>query len=109
MPSEVKMPVVAWRWMPSPIWGKFEVTVDPVQGRLVEEYVPDFDALVLQSDALAAIEAARVEARAKALEEAAAAVEQHDREGREWIPTSLWGQLSGEAAARIRSLAKEAP
>ncbi|KAF1071997.1 hypothetical protein [Variovorax sp.] len=43
-----------------------------------------------------------------ALEEAAKAVEQHDRTGREWIPTSLWGTLSNEAAARIRALMKGA-
>ncbi|KAK54849.1 hypothetical protein L576_1710 [Bordetella bronchiseptica OSU054] len=39
-----------------------------------------------------------------ALEAAAAAVENHQRAGRQWIPESLWGRLSGEAAARIRAL-----
>lgn len=42
--------------------------------------------------------------RDAALEEAAKAVEKHDKTGREWIPKSLWGQLSSEAAARIRAL-----
>lgn len=39
-----------------------------------------------------------------ALEKAAAAVEDHQRAGREWIPASLWDTLSREAAARIRAL-----
>ena len=38
------------------------------------------------------------------LEAAAQAVEQHDKEGREWIPGSLWDALSREGAERIRSL-----
>ncbi|KAK74626.1 DUF4140 domain-containing protein [Bordetella bronchiseptica] len=43
-------------------------------------------------------------ARNAALEEVAAAVENHQRARRQWIPESLWGRLSGEAAARIRAL-----
>lgn len=43
-------------------------------------------------------------ARNAVLEEVAAAVENHQRAGRQWIPESLWGRLSGEAAARIRAL-----
>ena len=46
----------------------------------------------------------RMAARAQALEDAAAAITQHDRKGREWIPGSLWDTLSNEAAARIRAL-----
>ncbi|KAF1065247.1 hypothetical protein DX980_20055 [Burkholderia gladioli] len=46
--------------------------------------------------------------RDAALEAAAAAVEDHQRAGREWINESLWGALSREAAARIRAL-KAAP
>ncbi|MFL9883088.1 hypothetical protein PQR66_08630 [Paraburkholderia agricolaris] len=45
------------------------------------------------------------DARQRALEEAAAAVEKHDVEGREWIPNSLWATLTREAASRIRALA----
>ncbi|OCZ68581.1 hypothetical protein A9G00_24585 [Achromobacter xylosoxidans] len=39
-----------------------------------------------------------------ALEKAAAALEDHRRAGREWVPGSLWDTLSREAAARIRAL-----
>lgn len=42
--------------------------------------------------------------RAAAFEEAARAVEQHDRTSREWIPGSLWDQITREAATRIRAL-----
>jgi len=58
------------------------------------------------ADQLAAAHAA---GRTQGLEEAAAAVEQHDRAGREWIPGSLWGQLSSEAASRIRALLAASP
>ncbi|BAO70094.1 hypothetical protein BBS798_3369 [Bordetella bronchiseptica] len=44
------------------------------------------------------------EARNAALEEAAGALEDHRRAGREWVPGSLWDALSREAAARIRAL-----
>jgi hypothetical protein len=46
--------------------------------------------------------------RNAALEEAAAAVADHHRAGREWVLGSLWDQLQNEAAARIRAL-KTAP
>lgn len=39
-----------------------------------------------------------------ALEQAAAALEDHRKTGREWVPGSLWDTLSREAAARIRAL-----
>lgn len=39
-----------------------------------------------------------------ALEDAAKAVAQHDKTGREWIPDSLWDDLTRECAARIRAL-----
>lgn len=42
--------------------------------------------------------------RREALAEAAAALEAHDRKGREWVPGSLWDTLSREGAARIRAL-----
>ena len=42
--------------------------------------------------------------RDAALEEAAAAVEQHDRTGRFWVPDSLWGNITREATGRIRAL-----
>lgn len=51
----------------------------------------------------------RASARALALEEAATAIAQHDRKGREWIPGSLWDTLSNEAAARVRALANPSP
>ncbi|SPR97391.1 hypothetical protein [Cupriavidus taiwanensis] len=44
------------------------------------------------------------DARDAALDEAATAVEQHDKNGREWVPGSLWDQLTREAAGRIRAL-----
>ncbi|SUW10769.1 Uncharacterised protein [Bordetella bronchiseptica] len=50
----------------------------------------------------------REQARNAALEEAAAAMDDHCRAGREWIPGSLWDALSREAGARIRAL-KAAP
>jgi hypothetical protein len=53
---------------------------------------------------MAANEAWQASRRA-ATEEAAAAVEKHDVAGREWVRESLWGQISREAAARIRALA----
>ncbi|OAS92982.1 hypothetical protein A6I77_24505 [Achromobacter xylosoxidans] len=39
-----------------------------------------------------------------ALEKAAAALEDHRKAGRAWVPGSLWDTLSREAAARIRAL-----
>ncbi len=39
-----------------------------------------------------------------ALEKAVAALEDHRKAGREWVPGSLWDNLSREAAARIRAL-----
>ncbi|WP_243771990.1 hypothetical protein [Burkholderia anthina] len=47
--------------------------------------------------------------RNAALDEAATAVADHQRKGREWIPTSLWGTLTNEAANRIRALKSAAP
>jgi hypothetical protein len=44
------------------------------------------------------------ETRDNALDEAATVVAQHDREGRGWIPGSLWDTLANEAAARVRAL-----
>jgi hypothetical protein len=43
-------------------------------------------------------------ARAAALDEAALAIEDHNRLGREWVPGSLWDNLQNEAAARVRAL-----
>lgn len=39
-----------------------------------------------------------------ALEAAAAAFEQHNRENRRWVNGSLWGNLTSEGCARIRAL-----
>lgn len=52
----------------------------------------------------AAIMAHATEAFSQALVVAAGAMEKHDKEGREFIPGSLWDTLSREAAARIRDL-----
>lgn len=43
------------------------------------------------------------------LEEAAVAITDHWREGREWIPGSLWGTLTSEAAGRVRALKAGTP
>lgn len=43
-------------------------------------------------------------ARAAALDEAALAIEDHNRLGREWVPGSLWDNLQNEAAARVAAL-----
>jgi hypothetical protein len=43
-----------------------------------------------------------------ALEAAAHAFEQHNRENRQWVSGSLWGNLTTEGCARIRAL-KERP
>ena len=45
--------------------------------------------------------------RARVIEEAAIALEQHDRMGREWVRGSLWDTLTREGAARIRALASQ--
>ncbi|MBN3270167.1 hypothetical protein CUR95_24205 [Bordetella bronchiseptica] len=52
----------------------------------------------------AAPQASAEDVRNAALEEAAAAMDDHCRAGREWIPGSLWDALSREAGARIRAL-----
>ena len=51
-----------------------------------------------------AIAQARAEGYAAGLEAAAKAVGMEDREGRDWIPKSLWGKLTSEAQARVRAL-----
>jgi hypothetical protein len=43
---------------------------------------------------------AAIPTRNETLDEAAAAVREHNRTGREWIPGSLWDTLTSEAAAR---------
>ncbi len=43
-------------------------------------------------------------ARNQALEDAAHAFEQHNRENRQWVDGSLWGNLTTEGCARIRAL-----
>ncbi len=53
-------------------------------------------------------EKARMQARERALDEAAEAVARHDAAGREWAPDSFWGQVTNEAVSRIRAL-KEKP
>lgn len=47
---------------------------------------------------------AMLEARNHAMEEAAHAFEQHNRENRQWVSGSLWGNLTTEGCARIRAL-----
>jgi hypothetical protein len=44
------------------------------------------------------------EARSRALDEAATVIREHNREGRGWIPGSLWDTLANEAAARVAAL-----
>jgi hypothetical protein len=39
-----------------------------------------------------------------ALEAAAVAFEQHNRENRQWVNGSLWGNLTTEGCARIRAM-----
>lgn len=39
-----------------------------------------------------------------AIEAAALAVNDHNREGREWVKGSLWDEITKEASARIRAL-----
>jgi hypothetical protein len=80
-------------------------------GRTVERVVTHIqrgyglpDGLVVMSLAPAALEAQLKEARNAALDEAALAIEDHDRLGRQWVPGSLWDNLSNEAAARVRAL-----
>jgi hypothetical protein len=43
-------------------------------------------------------------ARDVVLDKAAAVVADHNREGRGWIPGSLWDTLANEAAARVLAL-----
>ncbi|WP_369064749.1 hypothetical protein [Burkholderia gladioli] len=70
--------------------------------------IEGLEALLAASPAPAIPAVDAVAIRDAALEAAAAAVEDHQRAGREWVPLSLWGTLSREAAARIRAL-KAAP
>gem|GEM_PF-2253076 len=42
------------------------------------------------------------------LEMAAKAVEDHQREGREWVPGSLWDDITRQAAGRIRAVKTQA-
>lgn len=109
MTSEVKMPVVAYL-VGDLRSGEPSLCFEDERGDYgSEDETPKFNDLVLQSDALAAIEAARVEARAKALEEAAKECDKltHalDNAG-----VSYHRPAPADRCARaIRSLAKEAP
>lgn len=49
------------------------------------------------------------EDRDAVLEQAAQAVEQLDREGRDWVPDSLWANILRDAAARVRALIEARP
>lgn len=42
------------------------------------------------------------------LDLAAKAVEDHQREGREWVPGSLWDDITRQAAGRIRAIKPQA-
>ncbi|AYJ74306.1 hypothetical protein phiE131_040 [Burkholderia phage phiE131] len=66
-------------------------------------------ALALVAGRSPAMAAEAVAIRNAALDEAAAVVADHQRKGREWIPTSLWGNLANEAANRIRALKSATP
>jgi hypothetical protein len=77
--------------------------------RLRAESSPDVLASERAANALLTDENDRLRAavdaaRATALEEAAKVVADHNRAGREWVADSLWGNLTREAAARIRAL-----
>ena len=54
-------------------------------------------------DALA-MDAAAI--RNAALAEAASVISDHKREGRQWVPGSLWGTITDEAVSRINALAE---
>lgn len=104
MTSEVKMPVVAWR--------------NPTERSLADAFEWDIprrspaysEALVKESDALAAIEAARVEARAKAMEDfrvACDGLEEPAYYGYE--NPNTWQDGKRACMDAIEALAKEAP
>lgn len=40
-------------------------------------------------------------------QDAARAITQHDKEGREWFMSSQWDPLASECASRIRTLSRE--
>ncbi|MCA8351652.1 DUF551 domain-containing protein [Burkholderia cepacia] len=77
----------------------------------VQGYVDGFNrAAKWMQDALNSTPAyAGAAIRNSALEEAAHAVADHQRDGREWIRDSLWDTLTAEAAARIRALQSTSP
>jgi hypothetical protein len=118
MTSEVKMPVVAYL-VGGLRSGEPSLCFEDERGDYgSEDETPKFDALVLQSDALAAIEAARVEARAKALEEAAAISDAERAEFAEQAARTdgrhsdmAFGSVNSaeRISDRIRSRAKEGP
>ena len=59
--------------------------------------------MMRKADAL--LSSPRVEdVRREALEEAAKAVECHDKKDRDWVPGSFWDVVTREATARIRAL-----
>ncbi|WP_333976333.1 DUF551 domain-containing protein [Burkholderia cepacia] len=77
----------------------------------VQGYVDGFNrAAKWMQDALNSTSAyAGAAIRNSALEEAAQAIANHQRKGREWIRESLWDTLTAESAARIRALQSTAP
>lgn len=93
MTSEVKMPVVAYL-VGGLRSGEPSLCFEDERGDYgSEDETPDFDALVLQSDALAAIEAARVEA--ENLREELARTERN---------RDMWKEQCAQQARQLESL-----
>ena len=60
MRSGERLPVVAWRWIPSEVWGEYVVTCRPGDALMAKETgLVEVEDLVRKSDALAEREADR--------------------------------------------------
>lgn len=76
----------------------------PPSGSEQEKFWPD--AMSDASCVPAYIAAGFSVVRLAALAEAASVISDHNREGRQWVPGSLWGTITQECAARINSLSE---
>ena len=76
----------------------------PPSGSEQEKLWPD--AMSDASGVPAYIAAGFLTVRSTALAEAASVVADHNREGRQWVHSSLWGTITQECAARINSLSE---
>ena len=64
MSSGDQLPVVAWRWIPSEVWGEYVVTCRPGDALMAKETgLVEVEDLVRKSDALAEREADRAAMR----------------------------------------------